>query len=206
MLKFLITVSCFLLVACQMPPTVSHSNLSPYQIDRAELPPDASEVLQALEQLIAQVIQSVEPKVAELKKDHIAQLQKLQEKYTKLGKLDEAVAIRDAVRQLSHERPLRNDILPDLGNLSQHRGSTGSVLYFDVVGSMEGSVWGTDIYTADSRLAAVAVHAGVLRIGMRGVVKVTILPSQSLYRGSMRHGVTSSDYNSYPGSYKVTKP
>ena len=33
-------------------------------------------------------------------------------------------------------------------------------MLFDVVGRAEGSLWGTDVYTADSRLSAVAVHAG----------------------------------------------
>lgn len=139
-------------------------------------PPEASEVVQALDQLILQAIQALEPKVAELKKDHVAQLQKLQKKYTKLGKLDEAVAIRDAIRQISQTRPLRSDIQSVPQNLSGHRGEIGAVLYFEVTGSTQGSVWGTDIYTADSRLSAVAVHAGILREGVRGVVKVAILP------------------------------
>src|SRR5262249_15208636 len=60
-----------------------------------------------------------------------------------------------------------------------------------------GSVWGTDIYTDDSPLAAVAVHAGVLQVGQKGVVKVTILPGQQSYTGSTRNGVTTGNWKAW---------
>ncbi|MBS0657928.1 MAG: hypothetical protein JSR82_06745 [Verrucomicrobia bacterium] len=79
---------------------------------------------------------------------------------------------------------------------------TGSFL-FEVTGAATGSVWGTDLYTADSRLAAAAVHAGVLKPGERGVVKVTLEPGQASYAGTARNGVTSSAWGAYAVSYRV---
>lgn len=94
-------------------------------------------------------------------------------------------------------------VLDDPGNLVDFRGQEGQTYYFQVTGSTQGSVWGTDIYTDDSRLATAAVHAGVLLEGQVGVVKVTILDGQSSYDGTTWNGVTSMDYGDWDGSYKV---
>jgi len=94
-------------------------------------------------------------------------------------------------------------VLDDPGNLVDFRGQEGQTFYFRVTGSTQGSLWGTDIYTDDSSLATVAVHAGVLLEGQVGVVKVTILAGQSSYHGTTRNGVTSVDYTDWYGSYKV---
>lgn len=94
-------------------------------------------------------------------------------------------------------------VLDDPGNLVDFRGQEGQTYYFRVTGSTQGSLWGTDIYTDDSSLATVAVHAGVLMEGQVGVVKVTILAGQSSYRGTTRNGVTSVDYSDWNGSYRV---
>ena len=74
-----------------------------------------------------------------------------------------------------------------------------------VTGAVQGSLWGTDTYTLDSTLALAAVHAGVVRPGQNGVVKVTILAPQAAFQGSQRNGVTSSHYGNYPGAYKIVK-
>ena len=66
-------------------------------------------------------------------------------------------------------------------------------------------VWGTDTYTLDSTLALVAVHAGALKAGQSGVVKVTILGPQAAFKGSVKNGVRSNPYGTYPGSFKVEK-
>ena len=83
------------------------------------------------------------------------------------------------------------------------RGQTGKVLYIEVTGAIGGGVWGTDIYTDDSAVATAAVHAGVLKVGQAGVVKVTILPPLASYLGSTRHGVTTGDFGAFGGSYRV---
>ncbi len=95
---------------------------------------------------------------------------------------------------------------PDPGNLTAYRGQDISPMLFQVTGSTQGSVWGTDVYTDDSSLATAAVHAGVLAEGENGVVIVTILPGRSGYTGSTRNGVTTYDYGSWHGSYSVGEP
>jgi hypothetical protein len=81
----------------------------------------------------------------------------------------------------------------------------GDVRRFRVTGAA-GIVWGTDLYTTDSAVAAAAVHAGVLKIGQTGVIKVTILPGQLSYAGSERNGITTNAWGGYHQSFKVEKP
>ncbi len=93
--------------------------------------------------------------------------------------------------------------MEDPGNLTIYRDQVGESLTFQVTGDASASVWGTDIYTDDSYLAAVAVHAGILEDGETGTVVVTILPGEESYTGSTRNDVTSWDYGSWSGSYAV---
>lgn len=94
-------------------------------------------------------------------------------------------------------------VLPDPGSLSVYRGQNGAVLTFEVTGDQSGSVWGDGIYTDDSRLAAAAVHAGLLQPGETGLVRVEILPGAENYDGATRNGVTSGDYAAWSGSFRV---
>lgn len=96
-------------------------------------------------------------------------------------------------------------ILPNPGSLTGFKDAApGDIMLFRVTGKASGgSVWGTDRYTTDSALAVVAVHAGVLKEGETGIVKVTFAPGQSEYKGSSRNGATSSSWGSYGISYKV---
>lgn len=67
--------------------------------------------------------------------------------------------------------------------------------------TLQGSVWGSDPYTADSRLCRAAVHAG--RIGTEGgTVTVVYADGRAMYSGSERNGVRSSDYGAYPLSIR----
>jgi len=97
-----------------------------------------------------------------------------------------------------------NAQIADPGSIASYRvAQVGQVLEFKITGKTTGgSVWGTDIYTADSNLAMAAVHAGVLQSGQTGVVKVEILPGASSYAGSPRSGVTSSNWGSYGMGYR----
>jgi hypothetical protein len=96
--------------------------------------------------------------------------------------------------------------LPDPGTLSnygqpQHLGKT---LVFRVTGAVAGgTIWGTGTYTLDSTLAMAAVHAGVVKPGQTGNVKVTILPAMAGFVGSTQNGVTSNPYANYPGAYQI---
>ncbi len=57
------------------------------------------------------------------------------------------------------------------------------------------SVWGTDIYTSDSGICRAALHAGQISTA-GGTVFVNLLPGQASYYGSVRNGVSSSDWTS----------
>lgn len=116
--------------------------------------------------------------------------------------------------------------LPDPGSLYQYQGQVGKKLTFRVTGGQApgvpgavilgglpgggvimggGNVWGTDMYTLDSTLALAAVHAGILKPGQVGNVKVEILGPQNAFTGSVRNGVSSMGYGAYPGAYKFVK-
>jgi hypothetical protein len=95
------------------------------------------------------------------------------------------------------------NVLPDPGTLHAHQASIGQTLTFKVTGNPGGSIWGTDMYTLDTRLATAAVHAGVLKVGETGDVRLQILGPQPAFTGSARHGITSSDYGAYPGAYRI---
>ena len=90
-------------------------------------------------------------------------------------------------------------------NLVGYRNKVGGVFQFTVSGSARGTVWGTDVYTDDSSVAAAAVHAGVhapdASGNIAGTVTVTILPGQSAYPASARNGVSSASWGSWAGSY-----
>jgi hypothetical protein len=90
-------------------------------------------------------------------------------------------------------------------SIAAHRGQIGKALYVQATGRGDGYVWGTDVYTDDSNLGAAAVHAGVLGVGEKGVVKVTILPGRQAYSGTTRNGVESLEYGAFGGSYQVER-
>ncbi len=91
----------------------------------------------------------------------------------------------------------------DVGSIQAFRAHQGKPLYFLVTGAASGSLWGSNPYTDDSTLAAAAVHAGLLKTGQSGVIKVTPSAGLSSYAGSAANGLTSNSYGSYSGSFSV---
>jgi hypothetical protein len=76
--------------------------------------------------------------------------------------------------------------------------------FFQVTGETHGPLWGTDVYTSDSDLGTACVHAGLLRPGEAGVVRVTMVEPLPVFKGSSRHGVASRDWNTgWSGAYRV---
>jgi len=71
-----------------------------------------------------------------------------------------------------------------------------------VVGE-RGPLRGSDVYTDDSSIAAAAVHSGVLKLGEKGYVRVTVLPGLGGYVSSDRNGVKSADAGPWLGSFRV---
>jgi hypothetical protein len=101
------------------------------------------------------------------------------------------------------------EALPDPGTLVGYQNQVGKVLAFKVtapaaVGAQSG-VYGTDVYTLDSSLVLSAVHAGVLRPGQTGTVRVTILGQHPAFHGSTRNGIVSSPYGTWPG-FRIEQP
>jgi len=171
---------------------------------RDEADRECTAIQERADAAVAQVEQAATRELAPLVRELVDSLRKMQENYTRDGKLDEALAIRARVRQL------RGDLLgvrTDPGNLTEFNvADIGRVMLFEVTGRTEGSVWGTDVYTTDSRLAVAAVHAGILREGERGLVRVTLLDGDGVvYDGSPRHGVQTYDYANYPVAYRVER-
>ena len=112
----------------------------------------------------------------------------------------------DAVGQLivQMETAPIGDVQPAPNNMEAYRGRLGESFLFSVTGSVTGPLWGTDVYTTDSSPAKAAVHAGVLRDGEPGVVRVTIVDRLPTYRGTTRNGVTSSPWHDpWHGAYRI---
>jgi LCCL domain len=108
----------------------------------------------------------------------------------------------DEIRALLDQGFLASDAPARIQDLCDTPGTT---YYFRVTGAVDGSLWGTDIYTADSALAAAAVHAGALGAGETAVVRVTVMPPLAQYQGSVRNGVSSHDFGRFGAAYRVDR-
>jgi hypothetical protein len=109
----------------------------------------------------------------------------------------------EAARGVAVKGPTEDTPRRDPETLVKLRGQNGKVFFFEVTGTTNGTVWGSGVYTDDSTLAAAAVHAGALKDGEKGIVKVTILPGEASYTGSERNGVTTQKWDAHPGSFRV---
>jgi hypothetical protein len=169
----------------------------------ADLPPEAREVMDAFDKDAAEMHKKAEARRKKAADKASAQLKLIQDKFCKEGKLDEAVAVRDTRLRIQSGVV---KVLPDPGNFDAPAGDVGKVYYFDVVGTRDGgSTWGSDVYTTQSHLGVSAVHAGVLRAGQRGIVKVTVMPGQDAYMSTTRNGVTSAAWDAWGVSFKVER-
>jgi hypothetical protein len=170
------------------------------------LPPEAEKVIKDYEAFEAQAKKKMDEELLSQYTKALADLQAMQDDQTKKGNLDGALAVRNAVNNLKIMQKLKGKpILPDPGSLSSYeQAKPGDEVIFKVTGKTAGgSVWGNDLYTLDSKLAMVAVHAGVLKAGQESIIKVTFAPGLSSYAGSEKNGVKSSSWGSYRMSYKV---
>lgn len=89
-------------------------------------------------------------------------------------------------------------------NMVQLSDPLGATFYFRVKGQTDGQVWGTDTYTGDSTLAVAAVHAGLVKPDESAVIKVTVVPPLTNYKGSLRNGVTSHDFGRFGTAYRLS--
>ena len=63
------------------------------------------------------------------------------------------------------------------------------------------SVWGTDVYTADSSICTAAVHAGLIDAETGGGVTFEMVEGPESYSGSEANGVTSKDYGAFATAF-----
>lgn len=174
----------------------------PLEAAAAPIVPEAQAILDECDAEIKELRRAAKSKIDGHRQTLIKTLQGMQDHYTRQAMLDEAVAIRDQLNVLrfAHLHPRRNP-----GNLSRLAAKKGKTFYFDVTGINRGAVWGTDVYTCDSHLAAAAVHAGAVKLGKRGVVKVTIVESPDFHSGSQRHGVVTHPFGPFGASYTIER-
>jgi hypothetical protein len=64
-----------------------------------------------------------------------------------------------------------------------------------------GPVWGSGIYTSDSRICKAAIHDGALKAN-GGKVTVIIKAGEASYAGTSKNGITSADYGAWTRSFK----
>ena len=119
-------------------------------------------------------------------------------------KLTDLRSIRSMLFTANDVEVVVKNAIPDPGTLTQFQ-NIGQTMLIRVTGANNGTVWGTDMYTTDSSLAAAAVHAGAVRMGQTAVVKVTIVASPNVYMGTTRNGITTNPYGQYPSAYTVQK-
>ena len=138
----------------------------------------------------------------------------LQLAYRDAGRAEEAAAIAANVRALQQRVPpvsttltadLVNDGLPGRDEpvrMALFRDHVGETLSFSVRGRDDQPIWGTTVYTDDSALETAAVHAGLLRPGQRGIVKVRVLAGQDHYDGTKQHDIESAAFGRHAGSFR----
>lgn len=166
------------------------------------IPEEAARLIAAHEEDAEAIRFEAERKIAVQRKQLVKQLKVVQDQYTRAAKLDEAVAIRDYIRAIAADAlPAEEAPTNAVGIANQ----TGRTFYYRVTGNRNGSCYGTDVYTTDSYIATVAVHAGVLKHDETGVVKLRILPARANFTSTTRNGVTSSSWSNYPASYSVER-
>ena len=106
----------------------------------------------------------------------------------------------------SPDEPDPVNIEPDPGSLTGYTDKVGHSFAFKVTGRVDGFAWGTGVYTTDSTLAVAAVHAGALKAGETGIVRVTMIPSPAAFASTTQNGVTSSPWGVYPAAYQIHVP
>ena len=163
----------------------------------------ADDIRVRAERAAADIEEAAEEEIRTRQLELLGQLKPLQDRHALAGRLDEALAIRD------HVRGLKAQLLqarPDPGSLGEDLPEVGLEILYQLTGSTDGAVWGTDYYTADSHLATVAVHAGVLREGESGVVRVTAADTSNVrFVGTDRNGVQSMPFATWPTGFQITK-
>jgi hypothetical protein len=108
---------------------------------------------------------------------------------------------RRQLRRLLEQSSVASDAPTNMHGLCE---TVGATYYFRVTGVTEGQLWGTDIYSGDSTIAAAAVHAGLLKPGATDFLRVTVVTPPEKFPGTVRNGVTSTEYGRYQYAWKLS--
>jgi LCCL domain len=161
---------------------------------------DVAHLREMAERKVAEVEGKAEQRRKAILQHTLEQLEPLQKDLFRAGELGKALATFVMMQTLK-ARSLH--VMPDPGNLLQFQ-QVGKSFHFQVTGSNQGPVWGTDVYTSDSHLATAAVHAGALEAGEEGVVHVSVVNMAGMeIVGTVRHGVMTMNWGPYPVGYRV---
>lgn len=88
-------------------------------------------------------------------------------------------------------------------NMIGYSDRIGASFFYRITGSLNGQIWGTDVYTGDSEMAAAAVHAGLLKPEETGVLRVVVVEPPPRFSGCLRNGVTSHDFERFGSAYRL---
>jgi hypothetical protein len=124
-------------------------------------------------------------------------VQELVAYFDRRGKLS-----RRQLRTLLEQNLVASDAPTSMHGLCE---TVGATYYFRVTGLTEGQLWGTDIYSGDSTIGAAAVHAGLLKPGEMDVLRVTVVTPPERFPGTVRNGVTSTEYGRYQYAWQLSK-
>jgi hypothetical protein len=108
---------------------------------------------------------------------------------------------RRQLRRLLEQNFVASDAPTSMHGLCE---TVGATYYFRVTGVTEGQLWGTDIYSGDSTIGAAAVHAGLLKPGETAFLKVTVVTPPEKFPGTVRNGVTSTEYGRYRYAWRLS--
>jgi hypothetical protein len=146
------------------------------------------------------VVHTADSKIAGQIEEEVLQAQSSQ-----FGKVEMKLADLRLLHTGNAREEDEGPVAGDPGNLLNFHNQIGKSFRFRVTGNINGFVYGTDVYTTDSTLATVAVHAGILNQGQTKVIKVTMVASPNAFQASTRNGVTSWAWGPYPVAFKVSR-
>jgi hypothetical protein len=109
---------------------------------------------------------------------------------------DKAAPAKKEPGQAEERRPLTIDEVT-----AKMLRTVGERFDVEVVGRKDGVLSGTDLYFFDSSLEMAAVHAGLVKVGEKAIVTVTVEKCPEHGDGSTRNGVTSQRWDAARADY-----
>jgi hypothetical protein len=92
--------------------------------------------------------------------------------------------------------------LSGVSDMTQFTTADIGKIYRITITGANGGGWGTDIYTNDSNIPGMAVHAGIVAIGQTKEVYIKVVEGQTNYPGTTRNGISTSDWGGWDLSYQ----